>query len=56
MKNKNGFFDDWFLHKNRPGLGQQRAVKEWLKQNSNIILTQYKKFYWAGNSFIVNLK
>jgi len=42
-------FDDWFYG------GEKRAFEEWLKQNKDIKVTEFHKYGWNGNSFIVNL-
>lgn len=49
-------FDDWFLYKAKKDLGQQKAVKEWLKMNKDVRLVEYRKFRWGGISFIVDKK
>jgi hypothetical protein len=49
------FFDDWFSCKGRPDCGEQRACKEWLENKRHIRLTEYSKFGWHGQSFIVRL-
>lgn len=48
-------FDDWFCFKGNPNYGEQKAFKEWLKKNSKIIITEFHKFAWHGNSFIIHL-
>ncbi len=45
-------FDDWFTFSGRPDKGEQRAASEWLEQNPNISLIQYRDFHWAGRSFL----
>ncbi len=49
-------FDDWFTYRGDPDRGEQKAFKEWLERNPNIKTTQYHKYAWAGNSFIIHLK
>lgn len=44
-------FDDWYCVDGKGG--EQRACTEWLER-TDIRLTEYRKFHWAGNSFIVN--
>lgn len=46
-------FTGWFNYRGIPTRGQQRATREWLAKNPGIKLTEYCKFPWAGNSFIV---
>ena len=48
-------FDDYFCFKGDPNKGEQRAFKEWLKKNPSIKVTEFHKFYWCGNSFIIHL-
>ena len=48
-------FDDWFLFKGHPDRGEQRAFREWLDKNKHIRVSEYNKFGWYGNSFIVHL-
>jgi hypothetical protein len=50
------FFDDWFCFKGRPDCGEQRACNEWLQRNPDIRLTEYLKFGWHGQAFIVRIK
>jgi hypothetical protein len=47
-------FDDWFFYKASPERGEQKALNEWLKINPNIKLTEFHKYSWHGNSFIIN--
>jgi len=46
-------FDDWFSFKGNPSFGEQRACREWLQQNPQIKLTEFHKYYFNANSFIV---
>ena len=48
-------FDDWFVYKASPEHGEQRAVKEWLNENPRFTLTEYYKYSYHSNSFIVNV-
>lgn len=48
-------FDDWYCFRGDENRGEQKAVKEWLKENKQIKLIEYRKFGWHGNSFIVNI-
>lgn len=47
-------FDDWFCFKGNPNKGEQKAFREWLKKNNQIYATQFHKFGWHGNSFIMH--
>lgn len=49
-------FDDWFSFKGRSDCGEQKACNEWLRDNPQIELTEYMKFGWHGQGFIVRLK
>lgn len=49
-------FDDWFTFKGNPDLGEQKALGEWLKENSSWIATEYQKEGPWRNSFIINKK
>ena len=48
-------FDDWFNYKSDPNKGEQRACKEWLKNNENIKLIEYGNNLLTQKMFIVNL-
>jgi len=48
-------FDDWFCWKGSSNLGEQKAFREWLEKNPKIMVTEYHKFDWHGNSFIIHL-
>lgn len=47
-------FDDWFCFRGDPNKGEQRAFREWLKKNPSIKTTQFYRFGWHGNSFIIH--
>ncbi|OIO80985.1 hypothetical protein AUJ84_02095 [Candidatus Pacearchaeota archaeon CG1_02_32_132] len=47
-------FDDWNLFKGNPNQGEQRALKEWLKTNPKIRLSEFLRFGYHGNSFIIS--
>lgn len=49
-------FDDWFTYRGRPDQGEQKAFREWLARHPEIFATEYFRFGWSGNSFIVNKK
>lgn len=50
------FFDDWFCFRGNPERGEQRAFREWLERTPSITATEFRKFDWSGNSFILHLK
>ena len=45
-------FDDWYNFRGNPGLGEQRACREWLESHPEWTLTQYQKEGPWRNSFI----
>jgi len=47
-------FDDWFLFRGRPDQGEQKAFREWLQANPRFHATEYHKFGWCGNSFLIH--
>ncbi|MBT4349488.1 hypothetical protein HOD19_01760 [bacterium] len=47
-------FDDWVCFKGRPDKGEQKAFSEWLDKNPNIKVSEFHKFGWNGNSFIIH--
>jgi hypothetical protein len=47
-------FDDWFTHRGRPDLGEQRACSEWLERHEDIELFPYRQHSWGGQSFILH--
>ena len=47
-------FDDWFLFKGNPDRGEQRAFREWLVKHPEIKVSEFHKYFWHGNSFIVH--
>ena len=47
-------FDDWFCFKGDPDMGEQLAFKQWLGKNPDITASEYHKFFWGGNSFILH--
>lgn len=47
-------FDDWFFFKGNPQKGEQRAFGEWLKKHPEFTATEFHKYFWHGNSFIIN--
>jgi len=46
-------FDDWFTFRASPGHGEMRACAEWLEHNPGVMLTPWRQFHFAGQSFIV---
>ncbi|MEK7579302.1 MAG: TylF/MycF/NovP-related O-methyltransferase [Patescibacteria group bacterium] len=49
-------FDDWFLFKGDPRQGERCAFEEWAQKNPQFTFTQFYKFGWHGESFIVNMQ
>lgn len=49
-------FDDWFCFNGNPEYGEQRAFREWLERNTSITATEFYKYGWAANSFILHRK
>lgn len=49
-------FDDWFAFRADPNKGERRAFTEFLKKNRKITVTEFHKFGWHGNSFIIHKK
>ncbi len=49
-------FDDWFHYRGDPNRGEQRAFSEWLRANPSISASEYRKFKWSGNSFILHVR
>lgn len=47
-------FDDWFCFKGNPNRGEQRAFREWLARNPQITASEFYKFGWGGDSFIIH--
>lgn len=47
-------FDDWFFFKGNPNRGEQKAFREWLAKHPEIKASEYHKYFWHGNSFIVH--
>lgn len=46
-------FDDYWCYRGSPQYGQQKAVREWIKDNSRIGLSEYCNFNGWGKAFIV---
>ncbi|EKE14098.1 MAG: methyltransferase [uncultured bacterium] len=47
-------FDDFFCFRGDPNRGEQKALREWLERNPSIKATEFYKFAWHGNSFIIH--
>lgn len=47
-------FDDWFSYRGNPKRGEQKAFREWLQSHPEFSTSEYQKFGWSGNSFIVH--
>lgn len=47
-------FDDWFLFKGNPNKGEQKAFREWLEKNPSLAASEFYRFPWGGNSFIIH--
>jgi len=47
-------FDDWFAFRGNPNRGEQRAFREWLRNNPDIKATEFHKYGHGGNSFILH--
>lgn len=47
-------FDDWYHFRGRPDKGEQLAFNEWLKNNPGFTVSEFHKYSWHGNSFIIH--
>ncbi len=47
-------FDDWYLFRGSPKRGEQLAFSEWLNKNPKLKVSEFHKYSWHGNSFIVH--
>ncbi len=47
-------FDDWYFFKGHPERGEQKALKEWLAKHPELRVSEFHKYFWHGNSFIVH--
>lgn len=47
-------FDDWFCFRGAPDRGERKAFSEWLERNPDLTATEFHKFDWGGNSFILH--
>jgi hypothetical protein len=46
-------FDDWYTFRASPHKGEMRACAEWLERNPSLMITPWRPFHFAGQSFIV---
>lgn len=49
-------FDDWYFFKGNPNQGEQRAFREWLAKHPELSASEFHKYFWHGNSFIIHKK
>lgn len=49
-------FDDWYAYRGNPGMGEQRAFREWTATMPEWTFTEYQKEGPWRNSFIANKK
>ncbi len=47
-------FDDWHCFRGDPDRGEQRAFREWLERSPALTASEFHKFSWHGNSFILH--
>jgi hypothetical protein len=47
-------FDDWFCFNGDPAKGEQRAFSEFREAHPHLRFSEYLKFGWHGNSFIMH--
>ena len=47
-------FDDWFCFRGNPNHGEQLAFRDWLSKYPEITASEYQRFNWKGNSFILH--
>lgn len=47
-------FGDWYYFAGNPHKGEQGAFREWLAANPDIQASEFHKFGWQGNSFIIH--
>jgi len=48
-------FNDFYRFRGHPGLGERRALAEFLAREPGVLVTDYAKFGSTGQAFIVNL-
>ncbi len=49
-------FDDWFCFKGAPDKGERKAFADWIKKNPSFSYSEFSRFNWRGNSFIIHRK
>jgi len=47
-------FDDYFCYGGSPFMGERKAFEDWLKENPDIIATEFYKFHTLGDSFVLH--
>lgn len=47
-------FDDWYIYRGNPNMGEQRAFREWREAHPEWTVNQYQKEGPWANSFILN--
>ena len=47
-------FDNWFFFRGSPFRGEQLAFREWLRRNPDLSFSEFHKYFWHGNSFIIH--
>ena len=48
-------FDDWFCFAGHPLKGEQKACREFLATNPEVVLVPFQRFGWHGHSFIFHM-
>lgn len=48
-------FDDWFCFAGHPLKGEQKACREFLAANPEVVLVPFQRFGWHGHSFIFHV-
>lgn len=48
--------DDYWCYRGKPGVGQRRAIDEWVQNSKRVSVTPYCNFRGFGRAFIVNIK
>jgi len=48
-------FGDWFSYRGSPASGQRRAFAEWMVENPQLSSTEFQRFGWHGQSFLLHL-
>ena len=47
-------FGDWYYFAGNPNKGEQKAFREWLSANPGFQASEFHKFGWQGDSFIIH--